>query len=89
MENEYIIRIAVAGTILFVVSVFFLVAYLIVHKRKQNVSIRRTAYCPELIFSLGLVQNQQSYYGLITNPLHFPSFQANRSLPDSTLQACR
>ncbi len=36
MENEYIIKITVAGTILFVVFVFFLVAYLIVHKRKQN-----------------------------------------------------
>ncbi len=36
MENDYIISIAVAGTILFVVFVFFLVAYLVVHKRKQN-----------------------------------------------------
>jgi len=36
MQNDYIVKFAVAGTILLVVFVFFLVVYLIVHKRKQN-----------------------------------------------------
>jgi signal transduction histidine kinase len=36
MRNSYIIPIFIAGTILFVVFVFFLIVYLIVQKNKQN-----------------------------------------------------